>query len=60
MDAPKRQKRVFIPSDLMTIPNSDKGVIENDYGVVFYVNAYKRVVLWHLSRGQDVYFYRSA
>jgi len=50
-------KTVYIPSDIMTISPKEKGVVENDFGIIFYKNEFKRVVLWHLSQGQRICFY---
>lgn len=55
-----KHKKIYIPEDIMIVSPDEKGVVENDYGVVFHENAYKRVVLWHLSKGHDVYFYPSS
>jgi len=49
---------IYMPSDIMTIPYQEKGVVENKYNIVFYKNEFKRVVLWHLSRNQHVVLYR--
>jgi len=50
-------KHIYIPEDIMEISSKEKGVIENDYGVRFYENPYKRVVLKHLSNKQTLHFY---
>jgi len=49
---------IFIPQNVLTISHSMKKVIENDFNIMFYQNEYKRVVMWHLSQGQHVAFYR--
>lgn len=54
----KQFQTIYIPSDLMIISPKEKCIIENDYGINFYRNEFKRVVLWHLSRGQHVCLYR--
>lgn len=49
---------IYIPSNIMKIGNKQKKVIENDYGIAFHKNEYKRVVLYHLSRFQNIIFYK--
>lgn len=50
---------VFIPDNIMTIDPADKGVSKtHKYAITFYENAYKRVVLYHLSTGCHVVFYK--
>jgi len=50
-------KRVYIPEDIMEISSKEKNIVENDFGVRFYENPYKRVILKHLSNKQAVHFY---
>ena len=50
--------RAYFPRNLMRISEKDKGVVAvNDYGIRFYKNEYKRVVLWHLSQFHEVCFF---
>jgi len=49
--------KIYIPSNIMEISNDVKKVVENDFGVAFHKNEYKRIILAHLSNSQDVYFY---
>jgi len=51
-------KHVYIPEHIMQVTEREKKVVENDFDVKFYHNEYKRVVLFHLSRGQHVHFYQ--
>lgn len=54
----KTFENVYIPSNIMTIPYEEKGIIlDHDYDITFYKNEYKRVVMWHLANFQNVYFY---
>jgi len=54
----KKFSAVFIPSNMMTISAEEKNVVNNkNYGVIFYRNEFKRVVLWHLAHSQNVFFY---
>lgn len=53
-------KDVHIPFNMMTISPQDKNVdpqLCEEYGVTFYRNEYKRVVLWHLSQKHNVHLY---
>jgi F0F1-type ATP synthase beta subunit len=51
-------KDVYIPADVLTVPAAQKGIVHHDYNIEFYENEYKRVVMWHLSKFHNVYFYR--
>jgi len=53
----KAPKCLYLPHNIMRISAKAKRVIENDYGIIFFQEEYKRVVLWHLSQFQDVCFY---
>lgn len=56
----KSLKSVYLPKDIMTVDPATKDVNElhrKRYDIQFYENAYKRVVMWHLSQFQNVYFY---
>lgn len=54
----KGYESVYIPSNIMTISYQEKGIIlDHDYDITFYKNEYKRVVMWHLSNFQNIYFY---
>eukprot|EP01114_Cavostelium_apophysatum_P024220 TRINITY_DN941_c0_g1_i2.p1 TRINITY_DN941_c0_g1~~TRINITY_DN941_c0_g1_i2.p1 ORF type:complete len:455 (+),score=146.94 TRINITY_DN941_c0_g1_i2:428-1792(+) len=55
----KQYEDIYIPRDIMKIDPKEKGLIENDYELGFYKNEYKRVVLHHLSRFQNVIFFSS-
>jgi hypothetical protein len=51
---------VYIPKDIMNVNPASKGVVEvhrKRYNIQFFENPYKRVVMWHLSQHQNVYFY---
>jgi len=48
---------IYIPINIMNIPEKEKHLVDNDFNVLFYQNEYKRVTLAHLSKLQDVYFY---
>lgn len=53
---------VFLPSDIMTIDPFAKSVTPCHaalYGITFYENAFKRVVMFHLSRGRHVHLFAS-
>ena len=53
-------EQIFIPKNIMTISAQSKNVNEEHakyYNILFYENAYKRVVMWHLSKSQNVVFY---
>jgi hypothetical protein len=52
-------KKVFVPIDVLRVSEKDKGLIENDYGILFFTNEFKRVVCWHLAHFQNIYFYQS-
>jgi hypothetical protein len=52
-------KRVYIPIDVLRVTEREKGLVENDYGILFFTNEFKRVVCWHLAHFQDVFFYQS-
>lgn len=49
---------VYIPSEIMKISQKQKKVVDNDYGIAFYKNEFKRVVLYHLSIFQNIIFYK--
>ncbi len=52
-------KTVYIPSNIMTVDPATKGVtIPSEFNITFYQNAYKRVVLHHLSQNSRVVFYK--
>lgn len=52
-------KTIYIPSNIMTISPESKGVtVPSDFPITFYHNAYKRVVLRHLSHNSRVVFYK--
>lgn len=54
------QTEVFVPD--VALPNDCHEKVYDDraqeLGMRFYSNAYKRVVCWHLSRGQRIVFYK--
>ena len=51
-------EQVYIPMDLLTIPASEKNIVENDYDLTFYRNEFKRVVLYHLAHFENVKLYK--
>ena len=58
--SPKRYSSVYIPRDGMLIDPRSKNVVEEHrarYNIQFHENAYKRVVMWHISQFQNVFFY---
>jgi len=57
LDALIQFRDVFIPQNIMEISENEKKVVENDFGVKFYHNEYKRVVMRHLSKSQALHFY---
>lgn len=54
---PLETERAYIPYNTMRLDESERGVKENDFGVKFYRNEYKRVVMAHLSLSHDIFFY---
>lgn len=54
-------KDVYIPYNIMTVTpeqkNVDKELCE-EYGITFYQNEFKRVLLWHLSKHHNVHLYQ--
>lgn len=58
-DLEQHPLKVYIPENIMTIDPQEKGIIANDYNINFYQNAYKRVVMWHLSQRHEVMLYRA-
>lgn len=52
-------KKVYVPVDVLRISEREKGVVENDYGILFFTNEFKRVVCWHLAHFQNICFYHS-
>jgi len=56
------QPNVYISDYLMRIDTSARTEVQeermDELHMVFYKNAYKRVVMWHLSRGQRIHFYK--
>jgi len=51
---------IYIPEDICLVDPKMKNLVidNNNYGIVFYENFFKRVVLWHLSHFQNIYFYK--
>jgi len=57
--ARKQYDTVYIAQNIMMVSPESKGVVNyEDYGITFYQNAYKRVVMWHLAQGQNIAFFR--
>jgi len=51
---------IYVKEDMCVVAPKTKGVAAEAaaaYGIMFHTNAYKRVVLWHLARGETVIFY---
>lgn len=52
-------KTVYIPSNIMIVdPASKEVTMPSEFNITFYHNAYKRVVLHHLSQNSRVVFYK--
>ncbi len=55
-----KYNNIYIPSNIMIIDPSEKNMnneLCEKYGIKLYKNEYKRVILWHLSKFQNVYLY---
>lgn len=63
VDELKSFRRIYVPRDVLRIEPTDKGLDMahwEHYKIPFYENAYKRVVLFHMSNSQTIHFYDSA
>jgi deoxyadenosine/deoxycytidine kinase len=59
LDHLEAAKTVYIPSNIMVVDPASKGIIlSSEFNITFYHNAYKRVVLRHLSQNSRVVFYK--
>ncbi len=59
----KSYRTIYIPSNIMVIPVLEKEFVKPENvgrykDIKFYQNEYKRIVLWHLSVSQNIYFYK--
>jgi deoxyadenosine/deoxycytidine kinase len=50
----QKQPNIYIPSNIMIV---DKPIVNKIENFIFYKNEFKRVVLFHLSLGHNLFFY---
>lgn len=59
LDLLEPSKTVYIPDNIMTVSAASKKMtVSSDFPITFYHNAYKQVVLRHLSHNSRVVFYK--